>query len=90
MPIGCDLLVDWLSDWLCPQEALPALTLAALAGELPAYSDVCEALAVTEVALGFLAMTGEDPHMQLVRYLKEVLKMEDQMSPHILKVCPHP
>ncbi|XP_061079146.1 E3 ubiquitin-protein ligase rnf213-alpha [Conger conger] len=67
------------------QEALPALTLAALAGELPAYSDVCEALAVVEVALGFLAMTGEDPNMQLVCYLEKVLKMEDQMAPHILK-----
>ncbi|KAJ8254158.1 hypothetical protein COCON_G00207700 [Conger conger] len=70
---------------LITEEALPALTLAALAGELPAYSDVCEALAVVEVALGFLAMTGEDPNMQLVCYLEKVLKMEDQMAPHILK-----
>ncbi|KAJ8245187.1 hypothetical protein GJAV_G00274190 [Gymnothorax javanicus] len=70
------------------QEPLTALTLAALAGDLPAYSDVCEALSVVEVALGFLAMTGEDPHMQLVSYLKDVLQMEDQTAPHILKVSP--
>ncbi|KAJ8345993.1 hypothetical protein SKAU_G00301860 [Synaphobranchus kaupii] len=67
------------------QEALPALTLAALAGELPAYSDVCEALGVVEVALGFLAKTGGDPNMQLVSYLEDVLQMGDQTAPHILK-----
>ncbi|XP_035253685.1 E3 ubiquitin-protein ligase rnf213-alpha-like isoform X3 [Anguilla anguilla] len=67
------------------QEALPALTLAALAGELAAYSDVCEALEVVEVALGFLAMTGENPDMQLVCYLRDVLQMGDRTAPHILK-----
>ncbi|KAJ8398812.1 hypothetical protein AAFF_G00420090 [Aldrovandia affinis] len=67
------------------QEALPALTLAALAGELPGYSDVCEALSVVEVALGFLAMTSGDPHMQLVLYLEDTLQMGDQTAPHILK-----
>ncbi|XP_064171480.1 E3 ubiquitin-protein ligase rnf213-alpha-like isoform X4 [Anguilla rostrata] len=67
------------------QEALPALTLAALAGELAAYSDVCEALEVVEVALGFLAMTGENPDMQLVCYLRDILQMGDRTAPHILK-----
>lgn len=57
-----------------------------MAGELHSYSEVCEALSTLEVALGFLAMTGGDPQMQLSSYLEEVLQMENQMAPHILKV----
>lgn len=76
---------------VCQQESLPALTLSALAGELQSYSEVCEALSMVEVALGFLAMTGGEPHMQLASYLEEVLQMGDQIVPHILKVSPsHP
>ncbi|XP_045076975.1 E3 ubiquitin-protein ligase rnf213-alpha-like isoform X2 [Coregonus clupeaformis] len=67
------------------QEPLPILTLSALAGELQSYSEVCEALSTVEVALGFLAMTGGEPLLQLERYLEEVLQMGDQTSPHILK-----
>ncbi|XP_010872579.2 E3 ubiquitin-protein ligase rnf213-alpha isoform X2 [Esox lucius] len=68
-----------------PQEPLPILTLSALAGELQAYSEVCEALSTVEVALGFLAMTGGSPQLQLERYLEDVLQMGDQTAPHILK-----
>eukprot|EP00063_Salmo_salar_P083286 XP_014058121.1 PREDICTED: E3 ubiquitin-protein ligase RNF213-like isoform X2 [Salmo salar] len=67
------------------QEPLPILTLSALAGELQSYSEVCEALSTVEVALGFLAMTGGEPQLQLERYLEEVLQMGDQTGPHILK-----
>ncbi|CAB1350129.1 unnamed protein product [Coregonus sp. 'balchen'] len=67
------------------QEPLPILTLSALAGELQSYSEVCEALSTVEVALGFLAMTGGEPQLQLERYLEEVLQMGDQTAPHILK-----
>ncbi|KAM9346074.1 E3 ubiquitin-protein ligase rnf213-alpha-like [Symphorus nematophorus] len=67
------------------QEALQTATLFAVAGELHSYSEVCEALSTLEVALGFLAMTGGEPHMQLSAYLEEVLQMENQMAPHILK-----
>ncbi|KAE8283229.1 E3 ubiquitin-protein ligase rnf213-alpha [Larimichthys crocea] len=67
------------------QEPLQTLTLFAMAGELHSYSEVCEALSTLEVALGFLAMTGGDPQMQLSSYLEEVLQMENQMAPHILK-----
>ncbi|XP_068605931.1 E3 ubiquitin-protein ligase rnf213-alpha [Brachionichthys hirsutus] len=67
------------------QEALQTLTLFAVAGELHSYSEVCEALSTLEVALGFLAMTGGDPHMQLSSYLEEVLQMQNQVAPHILK-----
>lgn len=70
----------------CQQEPLQALTLFAVAGELHSYSEVCEALSMLEVALGFLARTGGEPHMQLSCYLEEVLQMGDQMAQHILKV----
>ncbi|XP_037649475.1 E3 ubiquitin-protein ligase rnf213-alpha isoform X2 [Sebastes umbrosus] len=67
------------------QEPLQTLTLFAVAGELHSYSEVCEALSTLEVALGFLAMTGGEPDMQLSRYLEEVLQMGNQMAAHILK-----
>ncbi|GLD49345.1 E3 ubiquitin-protein ligase rnf213-alpha-like protein, partial [Lates japonicus] len=67
------------------QEPLQTLTLFAVAGELHSYSEVCEALSTLEVALGFLAMTGGEPHMQMSCYLEEVLQMGNQMAPHILK-----
>lgn len=70
----------------CPQEPLQTLTLLAVAGELQSYSEVCEAFSTLEVALGFLAMTGGEPHVQLSCYLEEVLQMGNQMAPHILKV----
>ncbi|XP_029014016.1 E3 ubiquitin-protein ligase rnf213-alpha isoform X2 [Betta splendens] len=67
------------------QEPLQTLTLLAVAGELQSYSEVCEAFSTLEVALGFLAMTGGEPHVQLSVYLEEVLQMGSQMAPHILK-----
>lgn len=71
---------------VCQQEPLQTLTLFSVAGELHSYSEVCEALSTLEVALGFLAMTGGEPHLQLSCYLEEVLQMGNQMAPHILKV----
>uniref|UniRef100_A0A3B3HGD2 Uncharacterized protein n=1 Tax=Oryzias latipes TaxID=8090 RepID=A0A3B3HGD2_ORYLA len=67
------------------QESLQNLTLVSIAGELQSYSEVCEALSTLEVALGFLAMTGGEPHMQLSHYLEEVLQMGNQVAQHILK-----
>ncbi|TNN72678.1 E3 ubiquitin-protein ligase rnf213-alpha [Liparis tanakae] len=67
------------------QEPLQTLTLSAVAGELHSYSEVCEALSTLEVALGFLAMTGGEPLMQLSSYLEEVLQMGNQMAAHIVK-----
>ncbi|KAM6905306.1 E3 ubiquitin-protein ligase rnf213-alpha-like [Xenentodon cancila] len=67
------------------QEPLQTLALVSVAGELQSYSEVCEALATLEVALGFLAMTGGEPQMQLSCYLEEVLQMGNQMAQHILK-----
>ncbi|TNM97227.1 hypothetical protein fugu_015383 [Takifugu bimaculatus] len=67
------------------QEPLQMRTMLAVAAELQSYSEVCEALSTLEVALGFLSMTSEKPHMQLSTYLEEVLQMGTQMPPHILK-----
>uniref|UniRef100_A0A3B5M1E9 RING-type E3 ubiquitin transferase n=1 Tax=Xiphophorus couchianus TaxID=32473 RepID=A0A3B5M1E9_9TELE len=68
------------------QEPLQTLTLFSVAGELHSYSEVCEALSTLEVALGFLAMTGGEAHMQLSCYLEEVLQMGNQVAQHIVKV----
>ncbi|KAL1277475.1 hypothetical protein QQF64_024148 [Cirrhinus molitorella] len=67
------------------QDSLQPLMQYDLVKELQSYSDVCEALSTDELALGFLAMTGGDPHMQLGTYLKEVLQMADHMTPHVFK-----
>ncbi len=69
-----------------PKESLQPLTQYDLVKELQSYSDVCEALSTVELALGFLAMTGGEPHMQLSTYLKEVLQMTDHMAPHVFQV----
>ncbi|XP_043570887.1 E3 ubiquitin-protein ligase rnf213-alpha-like isoform X2 [Chiloscyllium plagiosum] len=68
-----------------PQELLPNSIINAISGELQSYSDVCEAFTAVEVTLGFLAISGGDPNLQLVVYLKEVLQMEDQTAPHVLE-----
>lgn len=75
-----------LHVFVCQQEPLQTLILSDVAGELHSYSEVCDALSTLEVALGFLAMSGGEPHMQLSSYLEEVLQMGNQMAPHILKV----
>ncbi|KAM9780063.1 E3 ubiquitin-protein ligase rnf213-alpha-like [Neosynchiropus ocellatus] len=67
------------------QEPLQPHTAFAVTGGLHSYSEVCEALTTLEVALGFLAMTGGDPHMKLTAYLEEVLQMGNQIDAHILK-----
>uniref|UniRef100_A0A3Q4I151 RING-type E3 ubiquitin transferase n=1 Tax=Neolamprologus brichardi TaxID=32507 RepID=A0A3Q4I151_NEOBR len=53
--------------------------------QLDSYSEVCEALQIVELLLGFLSMTGGDPTMKLVSYLQEILKMDQNIDHHILK-----
>lgn len=67
------------------QELLQPLTQYDLVKELQSYSDVCEALSTVELAVGFLAMTGGEPNMQLGVYLKDVLQMTDHMATHVFK-----
>ncbi|XP_046722736.1 E3 ubiquitin-protein ligase rnf213-alpha isoform X2 [Silurus meridionalis] len=67
------------------QESLSSLSQSTLSVELQSYSDVCEALSTVEVALGFLAMTGGEPNMQMGDYLKDELQMADHIALHVLK-----
>ncbi|XP_042525946.1 E3 ubiquitin-protein ligase RNF213 [Dipodomys spectabilis] len=62
------------------QHPLPSSATSTI-GQLQSYSNVCEALSVVEVTLGFLSTAGGDPNMQLDVYVQEVLRMRDQMTP---------
>ncbi|XP_062976189.1 E3 ubiquitin-protein ligase RNF213-like [Elgaria multicarinata webbii] len=67
------------------QSSLPNSTISMISGELQSYSDICEALSVTEITLGFLAMAGGDPEMTLTEYVENILQMGSQTSAHVLK-----
>ncbi|XP_042658256.1 E3 ubiquitin-protein ligase RNF213 isoform X2 [Tyto alba] len=67
------------------QSALPSSVMNMVSGELQSYSDVCDALSVTEITLGFLAMAGENAEMLLTDYIENVLQMGDQTNPHVLQ-----
>ncbi|NWI71859.1 RN213 ligase, partial [Todus mexicanus] len=67
------------------QSALPSSVMNMISGELQSYSDVCDALSVTEITLGFLAMAGENAEMLLTDYIVNVLQMGDQTNPHVLQ-----
>lgn len=71
---------------MCLQEPLQNLTQFEVSRELHSYSEVCEALSTLEVALGFLAMAGGQPDMELSCYLEKELQMGNQLAPHIIKV----
>ncbi|XP_068007364.1 E3 ubiquitin-protein ligase RNF213 isoform X3 [Melanerpes formicivorus] len=67
------------------QSALPSAVMNMISGELQSYSDVCDALSITEITLGFLAMAGENAEMLLTDYIVNVLQMGDQTNPHVLQ-----
>ncbi|KFP69204.1 E3 ubiquitin-protein ligase RNF213, partial [Acanthisitta chloris] len=67
------------------QSALPSSVMNIISGELQSYSDVCDALSLTEITLGFLAMAGENAEMLLTDYIVNVLQMGDQTNPHVLE-----
>ncbi|XP_062447391.1 E3 ubiquitin-protein ligase RNF213 isoform X2 [Rhea pennata] len=67
------------------QSPLPSSVINTISGELQSYSDVCDALSVTEITLGFLAMAGENPEMLLTDYITQILQMGDQTNPQVLK-----
>uniref|UniRef100_A0A672UQ88 Uncharacterized protein n=1 Tax=Strigops habroptila TaxID=2489341 RepID=A0A672UQ88_STRHB len=67
------------------QSPLPTSVMNMISGELQSYSDVCDALSVTEITLGFLAMAGENAEMLLTDYIEKVLHMGDQINPHVLQ-----
>uniref|UniRef100_A0A8C7BJA4 Ring finger protein 213 n=1 Tax=Neovison vison TaxID=452646 RepID=A0A8C7BJA4_NEOVI len=63
-----------------PQEALPPSAVSAICGQLLSYSEVCEALSVIEVALGFLSTAGSNPNLSLNDYVRDMLRMGDQTA----------
>ncbi|XP_059700093.1 E3 ubiquitin-protein ligase RNF213-like isoform X2 [Haemorhous mexicanus] len=67
------------------QSALPSSVMNMISGELQSYSDVCDALSLTEITLDFLATAGENADMLLTEYLEQVLQMGDQTNPHVLQ-----
>ncbi|KAM6938634.1 E3 ubiquitin-protein ligase rnf213-alpha-like [Lycodopsis pacificus] len=67
------------------QDSLSSLTRNALSRELDCFNDVCEALKITELLLGFLSMTGGDPMMSLATYLQDILKMANRIDRYILQ-----
>ncbi|KAK9519509.1 hypothetical protein VZT92_022235 [Zoarces viviparus] len=67
------------------QDSLSSLTRNALSRELDCFNDVCEALKITELLLGFLSMTGGDPMMSLATYLQDILRMANHIDRHILQ-----
>uniref|UniRef100_A0A8C5I3M9 RING-type domain-containing protein n=1 Tax=Gouania willdenowi TaxID=441366 RepID=A0A8C5I3M9_GOUWI len=69
-----------------PQHHMSPHTRSAVSGELDSFSDVCEALRIVELLLGFLSVTGGDPTLPLVSYLCDKLKMAQSIDHHILQV----
>ncbi|NWX91096.1 RN213 ligase, partial [Nothoprocta pentlandii] len=67
------------------QSSLPSSVINTIGGELLSYSDVCDALSIIEITLGFLAMAGGNPEMLLTDYITEVLQMGDQTNPQVLQ-----
>ncbi|XP_018090579.1 E3 ubiquitin-protein ligase RNF213 isoform X2 [Xenopus laevis] len=67
------------------QEPLPNSAINVICRDLNSYSDVCEALHITEVTLGFLAMSGGNEETLLTTYVEEILQMADQINLHILE-----
>ncbi|KAL8163438.1 UNVERIFIED_CONTAM: hypothetical protein K2H54_021125 [Gekko kuhli] len=67
------------------QSCLPNSTISMISGELQSYSDICEALFVTEITLGFLAMAGGEAEMTVTEYVENTLQMGAQTNTQVLK-----
>lgn len=68
-----------------PQEPLRPLVRNSISRVLVSCSEVCDALKLVELLLGFLSMTGGNPTLPLVTYLQDTLKMANTDS-YILQV----
>jgi len=53
---------------------------------LRSFTDVCDAVYVVEIGLRFLGKTGGDPQALLLSYLRDSLKMDQQISSNIAEV----
>lgn len=58
----------------------------AVCEELPSFSDTCDAVLLTAVALRFLAKMGGDPRVRLLDYMRDTLRMEQQIPRAVAKV----
>ncbi|XP_040200941.1 E3 ubiquitin-protein ligase RNF213 isoform X4 [Rana temporaria] len=68
-----------------PQDSLSNSAIDAISKDLNAFSDVCEALNIVDISLGFLATSGENPELSLTEYVEEILQMREQSSAHVLE-----
>ncbi|XP_072098539.1 E3 ubiquitin-protein ligase rnf213-alpha-like isoform X2 [Mobula birostris] len=59
-----------------PQEILSPSLSTAVTASLKSYSDICDALDIIEIVVGFLATAGGARDYQLLTYLKETLRMD--------------
>ncbi|XP_075712304.1 E3 ubiquitin-protein ligase RNF213 isoform X2 [Rhinoderma darwinii] len=67
------------------QISLPNSTIDFISKDLNTFSDVCEALNIVDVMLGFLSMSGGDPGLPITKYIEDILQMKDQSSVHVLE-----
>ncbi|XP_073477176.1 E3 ubiquitin-protein ligase RNF213 isoform X2 [Aquarana catesbeiana] len=68
-----------------PQDSLSNSAINAISKDLNAFSDVCEALNIVDISLGFLATSGENPDLSLTEYVEDILQMGEQSSAHVLE-----
>ncbi|XP_068089245.1 E3 ubiquitin-protein ligase RNF213-like [Hyperolius riggenbachi] len=69
-----------------PQESLSVSTTDDISRDLKDFSDICKALSIVDVTMGFLATSGGDGGLSFTRYVKDVLQMKEQSSEHVLQV----
>ncbi|KAG8579470.1 hypothetical protein GDO81_010907 [Engystomops pustulosus] len=67
------------------QDAIPNSTIDFVSKDLSTFSDVCEALNIVEVTLGFITLSEENPELPITTYIEDTLQMKDQGSDHVLK-----
>uniref|UniRef100_A0A8C5RAP3 Uncharacterized protein n=1 Tax=Leptobrachium leishanense TaxID=445787 RepID=A0A8C5RAP3_9ANUR len=63
-----------------PQESLPNSTINSICRDLNAYSDVCEALHIVDVTLGFLATSEGNAEYPLSTYVEKDLQMVEETN----------
>ncbi|XP_069619694.1 E3 ubiquitin-protein ligase RNF213 isoform X2 [Ranitomeya imitator] len=67
------------------QISLPNSAIDFISKDLNTFSDVCEAINIVDVMLGFLSMSGGDPEFPITKYIEDILQMKDQSSAHVLE-----
>ncbi|XP_048870948.1 E3 ubiquitin-protein ligase rnf213-beta [Brienomyrus brachyistius] len=68
-----------------PQKPLKSSVSGAVRDVLHSFSDTCDAVLLAEVALRFLAKMGGDPQVQLLVYMRDTLRMEQQIPRAVAK-----